>query len=36
MVLKMIGLGPKNYIKDSYNCFDAIIVLFSLTEWILE
>ena len=33
MVLKLIGLGPKNYIQDGYNIFDAIIVIISLVDW---
>jgi hypothetical protein len=36
MVVKLVGLGPKRYAKDGFNVFDAIIVLFSLIELILE
>lgn len=28
----MIGLGVKNYVRDSFNLFDAIVVLFSLVD----
>lgn len=31
----MIGLGVKNYIRDKFNIFDAIIVIISLTDFIL-
>lgn len=30
--LKLIGMGPKNYIRDTMNIFDAIIVSLSLVE----
>lgn len=33
MIVKLIGLGPNNYIKDRYNLFDAIIVIISLIDW---
>ena len=33
LIVKLIGLGPKNYIKDHYNVFDAIIVIVSLVDW---
>lgn len=33
MILKLIGLGPSNYKKDTYNVFDAIIVSISLIDW---
>lgn len=32
MVLKLLGLGIKNYFYDRYNDFDCIIVVFSLVE----
>jgi hypothetical protein len=35
LILKMIGLGPKIYLKDSYNRFDAFVVLCSIVEFIL-
>ena len=34
MVLKLIGLTPKYYIKNNLNCFDAIITLIALFELI--
>ena len=33
MVFKIIGLGLHNYRQESYNCFDAVIVLLSLVDW---
>ena len=35
MIIKMIGLGFQNYMKDRYNHFDAIIVIISLIDWTL-
>ena len=35
MIVKLIGLGPNNYIKDYYNIFDALIVMISLVDWTL-
>lgn len=32
MVLKLLGLGLKDYVKDGFNIFDAVIVVFSLFE----
>ena len=32
LVFKLIGLGFKNYISDSFNILDAIVVFFSLIE----
>ena len=36
MVMKIIGLGFGNYIKDKYNLFDAVIVIISLIDWTLS
>jgi voltage-dependent calcium channel L type alpha-1D len=36
MVLKLIGLGYKEYVKDRFNDFDAIIVVSSLLELIFS
>ena len=33
MILKIIGLGFYNYRQDSYNVFDAVIVIISLVDW---
>jgi hypothetical protein len=33
MVFKLIGLGPTNYKKDTYNVFDFFIVCISLIDW---
>lgn len=32
MALKMFGMGPRKYVKDVFNVFDAVIVGFSLFE----
>jgi hypothetical protein len=32
LVLKLIGLGPKNYIKDAFNQFDCFVVICSIVE----
>lgn len=32
MVLKLVGLGPKAYFKDSMNYFDTLVVLLSVAE----
>ena len=36
MILKIIGLGFSNYRQDSYNVFDAVIVIISLVDWTLS
>ena len=36
MILKLVGLGFKNYIRDSYNLFDAVIVIISLVDWAIS
>jgi sensor histidine kinase YesM len=36
LLFKLIGLGPKNYIADSYNIFDAVVVGISLVDWVIE
>ena len=33
MVLKIIGLGARNYAKDSFNQFDCVVVIVSLVDW---
>jgi len=33
MIMKMMGLGVKNYVKDKFNLFDAIVVMLSLVDW---
>jgi hypothetical protein len=32
MIIKVFGLGLRNYAKDYFNIFDALIVLLSLVE----
>lgn len=36
MVAKLIGLGISNYVKDSFNIFDCIIVIIGLTDFVLS
>jgi hypothetical protein len=35
MIIKLLGLGFTEYIKDSFNKFDAVIVILSLVEFVL-
>jgi hypothetical protein len=32
MILKLIALHPRNYFKDSYNCFDSFVVAISVVD----
>jgi hypothetical protein len=34
MVLKIFGLGIKNYVMDGFNVFDGVIVIVGLLEFI--
>ena len=36
MLAKLIGLGVKNYVRDSFNIFDGIIVVVSLIDFTLS
>jgi hypothetical protein len=36
MCVKFGGLGFRNYFRDSYNCFDAVVVALSLIDWIID
>lgn len=36
MLIKIAGLGFKEYSQDSFNLFDAIIVLISIIELVIE
>lgn len=36
MVIKLIGLGFREYTRDSFNIFDAIIVVLSIVDLILS
>jgi len=36
MLMKLIGLGIKNYFKDGYNIFDCVIVIVSLVDWTIS
>jgi len=32
MLIKLLGMGPKNYVRDSFNIFDAVIVVLSIAD----
>jgi len=32
MLIKLLGMGPKNYVRDSFNIFDAVIVILSIVD----
>jgi hypothetical protein len=32
MITKIIGMGPKLYIRDYFNIFDALIVILSIVD----
>lgn len=36
MILKLIALHPKNYFKDSYNCFDCFVVSISIIDYVIS
>ena len=36
MIIKVIGMGPKLYIKDQFNVFDCIIVMLSIIDVIVS
>merc|ERR1719230_2551741 len=36
MVIKILALGAREYVKDSYNNFDALVVFMSLIEVLFE
>lgn len=36
MIIKIIGLGIKKYMSDSFRVFDGIIVILSLIEYIIK
>ena len=33
MIMKILGLGLKNYLRDKFNIFDALIVILSLADF---
>lgn len=35
MIIKIAGLGLKEYARDTFNCFDAAIVILSMVDTIL-
>ena len=36
MVVKIIGLGPRDYVRDKFNIFDGFIVIVSTIEYIVD
>lgn len=36
MIIKILGLGATTYAADSMNQFDAIVVIISIVEMVLE
>jgi hypothetical protein len=36
MIVKLTGLGPSRYVKDSFNIFDAVVVLIIVVELIIK
>ena len=36
MIIKLLGLGFKEYVRDQYNILDAILVIASLVDMILK
>jgi hypothetical protein len=36
MILKLIALHPRNYFKDSYNCFDCFVVAISIIDFVVD
>jgi len=36
MILKMVGLGIKNYSRDKFNLFDAVVVMLSIVDWTIS
>jgi hypothetical protein len=36
MLMKLIGMGPRDYIKDQFNIFDALVVTLSVIDVIVN
>ena len=36
MLIKLIGMGPRVYVKDQFNIFDAFVVLISIVDLIIN
>jgi hypothetical protein len=36
MLIKISGLGVKNYIQEHFNIFDSTVVCLSLVDWTLQ
>lgn len=36
MIIKFIGLGPREYVRDRYNIFDALIVTLSIVDVVIS
>ena len=35
MIIKLIGLGFKEYMRDAFNVFDAVLVIVSLVDYVV-
>ena len=35
MFIKILAFGPKNYVRDSFNIFDIVVILFSIVDVVL-
>jgi hypothetical protein len=36
MLIKVLGMGPKLYVKDRFNIFDSLITTFTIIENIID
>lgn len=36
MLMKMVALGIKNYVKDNFNLFDCVVVVVSLLDFTIS
>jgi len=36
MIIKLVGIGFKGYVRDSFNIFDGTIVILSIVELIIS
>jgi len=36
LILKLVGLGIKGYLKDKFNIFDLLIIILSIIELIVD
>lgn len=36
MIIKLLGLGFREYVRDTFNIFDAVLVIISLVDFVLS